>query len=108
MFSDNNSSGGMVCGTDEKGSLKEYGYYGSGKRVNKTEFNLVLTGFVIPACNEALDMVKELHSKVPYFKIISWDIAINEENDIVLIEYNTYRQDVRIHQLANGPVLENF
>ncbi|MDO5971185.1 sugar-transfer associated ATP-grasp domain-containing protein [Flavivirga aquimarina] len=105
-FTDNNSSGGMVCGIDDKGCLKEYGYYGTGKRVNKTESGFVLKGFGIPSHNKVLSIVKELHKKVPYFKIISWDIAVDEDSDPVLIEYNTYKQDIRIHQLANGPVFE--
>ena len=108
MFTDNNSSGGIVCGVDEHGLLKEYGYYSNGKRTQKTDSGIDLKEFYIPSYDLALKMVEDMHYKVPYFKIISWDIGIDEDNHPVMIEYNTYRQDIRIHQLANGPVFENF
>lgn len=108
MFTDNNSSGGIVCGITDKGVLRPHGYYGTGKRVNKTESGINLKGSIIPKYNELVAMAKALHKKVPYFKIISWDIAIDVDDNPVLIEYNTYKQDIRIHQLANGPVFENY
>jgi hypothetical protein len=108
MFTDNSSSGGIVCGVSEKGFLKEYGYYSNGKRTQKTDSGYDLKEFEIPSYDLALKMVKEMHYKVPNFKIISCDVAINVDNQPVLIEYNTYRQDIRIHQLANGPVFENY
>jgi len=105
MFTDNNSGGGVACGVDENGCLKEYGYYSNGNRIQKTGLDFDLKGFPVPYYDLAIKMVKEIHTKVPYFKIVSWDIAIDEDNEPVLIEYNTYQQDIRIHQLANGPAL---
>ena len=52
-------------------------------------------------------MVRSMHIKVPYFKIISWDIAINNFNLPVFIEYNTYNQGLEI-QIPNGPLFGKF
>ena len=43
----------------------------------------------------------------PYFKIISWDIAVNKSNMPVLIEYNPYKQGIDI-QMATGPLFGKF
>lgn len=108
MFTDNNSSGGIVCGINENGSLKEYGYLSSGKREKVTESKVPLSDCFIPSYNKAIEMVKDMHFKIPYFRIISWDIGIDDENCPVLIEYNTYNQNIRIHQLTNGPLFGEF
>ncbi len=108
MFTDNSASGGMVCGIKEDGKLREFGYLASGDNKTKTDTNIVLKDHEVPSYNKALDMVKEMHSKVPYFRIISWDIAIDQDGDPVFIEYNTYRQSIGIHQFCNGPLFGDF
>ena len=107
-FTDNSSLGGMVCGIKNDGSLREYGYLTSGSRKQITETNIKLKGYLVPSFDKALDLVKEMHVKIPYFKIVSWDIGIDDNADPVFIEYNTYRQGVGIHQLCNGPLLGEF
>ncbi|MBN4085111.1 hypothetical protein JYT89_02080, partial [Flavobacteriaceae bacterium AH-315-B10] len=108
MFTDNSSLGGIVCGINKDGNLKEYGYFSSGKRIKTTESNVNLIDCFIPSYSKALEMVKDMHFKIPYFRIVSWDIGIDDENDPVLIEYNTYRQGIGIHQLTNGPLFGKF
>ena len=34
-------------------------------------------------------MVKRLHLKLPFFNIVGWDVAIQEDGEPVLIEFNT-------------------
>jgi hypothetical protein len=52
-------------------------------------------------------MVKSMHHVVPHFRIISWDIGLNKENQPILIEYNTIGQGVDL-QIANGPLFGEF
>lgn len=107
-FTDNHSVGRVVCGIKSDGSLKDFGYLVSGKRKSATDSKIKLKGVVIPSYDKAIEMVKEMHYNVPYFRIISWDIGIDDENDPVLIEYNTYRQGIQSHQIANGPLFGKF
>ena len=39
---------------------------------------------------------------MPYFGIISWDFAVNENGMPILIEYNLGYPDVMIYQMNNG------
>ena len=57
--------------------------------------------------NSVVDMVKSMHVKVPYFKIISWDIAINNNNSPIMVEYNTYNQGLDI-QIPSGPLFGKY
>lgn len=41
---------------------------------------------------------------VPQFRLLSWDIAVDEDNSPILIEVNMYSGELDFHQLNNGPV----
>ena len=105
---DNYSTGGVVCGIKDDGNLREYGYPYFGERVKKTESGVVLGTFIVPNFNKAISMVKEMHFKIPYFRIISWDIGLDITNTPIFIEYNTYRQGIGVHQITNGPLFGEF
>lgn len=105
---DNYSQGGIVCGIKETGMLKSLGYKKTGEIVRAAPSGISLEGFSIPNYNLVEKMVKQLHLKIPYFKIASWDIGIDENNLPVYIECNTYRQGIGIHQITNGPLLGKF
>ena len=42
-----------------------------------------------------------------YTRLMSWDLAINEDAEPVLIETNLTFSGVDVHQLANGPIYGN-
>lgn len=105
---DNFCGGGIICGLDVEGNLKRRAYTRDGAILNKSHTKVVFEGVSIPNYNTLLKMVKQMHPKVPYFKIVSWDIGINKENQPVFIEFNTYYQDVDLHQITNGPLFGEF
>lgn len=107
-FTDNNSSGGISCGIHNDGSLKDCGYVQSGKQRFITDSGIQLKGVIIPKFDEAMNMVKKMHCKIPYFKLVAWDITIDEFSEPLLIEYNTYRMGISSLQLANGPLFGDF
>ena len=49
-----------------------------------------------------------MHKRFAHFRIISWDFAVDENNDIQLIEFNFSPQGIRIHQINNGPLFGEF
>ncbi len=106
-YTDNYSTGGLMCGVDENGKLKSRGFTKKGEILDKTLTGIMLEGYDIPNYESIIQMVKLMHLKVPYFKLISWDIAMNEHNRPVLIEYNTYNQGFE-QQMCNGPIFGKF
>lgn len=107
-FIDNFEAGGVACGIDENGILKDQGYRFCGTKITKTDVNVLIGGIEIPRFNNLVKQVKEMHKLIPYFRLVSWDIGIDNIGDPVLIEYNTYHQDISMHQLANGPLFGKF
>lgn len=104
---DNYSSGGILCGVDDYGRIKTKGYSKKGVALDQTFSGVKLIGYTVPNYNLVVDMVKSIHVIIPYFKLVSWDIAINKNNKPVLVEYNTYNQGLEV-QIVTGPLFGKF
>ncbi|MEC3907983.1 sugar-transfer associated ATP-grasp domain-containing protein [Tamlana sp. 2201CG12-4] len=107
-FTDNSSSGGISCGINPDGSLKQYGFNQAGEQRFESDSGIRLATFKVPEYKKVKELVKKVHIQVPYFKLIAWDIAIDYEEAPVLIEYNTYKMGISSLQLANGPLFGEF
>lgn len=104
-FTDNASTGGISCGVKSDGRLNSIGFELSGKSYTTTDSGLKFENIQLPFMEKITDTAKKLHLAMPYFRIISWDLAIDVAGDVVLIEHNVLGQGINIHQLNNGPVL---
>ncbi len=107
-INDNVSTGGFACGIQRNGNLNEVGFDLYGKKVKETDGGLKFIDLSFPFVDKLVQKATELHKQAPHFKIISWDLSINPEEEVVLIEYNIYGQDFSGHQMHNGPVLEDL
>ncbi len=47
----------------------------------------------------------KLHERVPYMGILSWDLTIDEEGQVVIIEMNSTGQSAWFPQFVNGESL---
>ena len=50
-------------------------------------------------------MAIELHKRVPFLGILSWDLTIDKDGFITIIEMNTTGQSAWFPQFANGEPL---
>lgn len=102
---DNKQYDGMSCGIDENGCLKKYAYgYTTGKMSERHPDGLVFEGFKIPSFDKAIELVKAAHPIIGHFRLVSWDVAIDESGDPVLIEANMRKGGINFHQFNNGPL----
>lgn len=99
---DNETAGGInadICLDD--GHIKDCAYgTPSEKRILTTDVGTVLKGFEIPAFNDVISTVKELHKRLPYFNLIGWDFGVDDSGNPVLIEWNRCPD---LSQTAHGP-----
>lgn len=102
---DNASSGGITCGINSDGTLKDVAYSAKGVKYELHPTSGVNFGTIkIPSYGKAVDLVKSIHPRLGHFKLVSWDIAIDEYNEPVLIEANLHYGELDFHQLNNGPL----
>lgn len=87
---DNQSAGGISTTVTKEGKLGKVAFGGySEDNILTTDTGVVLEGYEIPSYDKAIEMVKRLHLKLPYANIVGWDVAIKEDGNPVLIEFNT-------------------
>lgn len=107
---DNASSGGLFCGINKDGRLKEYAYNMKGKKfLTHPTSNKIFYNTIVPDFNRCVELVKILAPRVVGFsKIVSWDLAINELSEPILIEANLSYGGVTSHQMSNGPIFNEL
>ena len=87
---DNQCAGGISTTIDKEGRLGKEAFGGfSTDNIDKTDTGIVLEGYQLPSYDKAIEMVKRLHLKLPFFNLVGWDVAIQEDGEPVLIEFNT-------------------
>ncbi len=102
---DNASSGGITCGIDEEGRLKNRAFDVKGNVYLKhPNSGISFETVVIPNIESIEKSVKEMHVLMPHFRLISWDIAIEADGKPTLIEANLKDGELDFHQLNNGPI----
>ncbi|MGI6371852.1 MAG: sugar-transfer associated ATP-grasp domain-containing protein [Caldicoprobacterales bacterium] len=61
----------------------------------------------IPNFGKVIEDAYTQHFRIPYFKMVSWDYAIDYEGNPVLIEANIPTGQIDFDQLNIGPILAN-
>ena len=104
-ITDNSSSGGISCGINSEGILNPVGFTNSGEAFHKTDNGFKFKDVQLPFMGKIQKTVNLLHQRVPFFRTVSWDLAIDANSEVVLIEINVEGQGINLHQRNNGPVL---
>ncbi len=102
---DNASSGGITCEINDDGTLKNIAYKSNGEKfevhpTSGVKFNTI----TVPKFSEMKELVKKNHPLLPMSRLISWDLTLNSNEEIVLIEFSLRYGELDFHQLNNGPV----
>lgn len=95
--------GGVAIGIDENGLLKDKAYFMNGESINRLENGAEFKGLQIPSFNEIKSIVEKVHSRMPFFMFIGFDIAINAEGEPIVMEYNVKGPGNFLYQYTNGP-----
>lgn len=106
---DNNSAGGMNCGITESGRLKAVAFNKLGaKEYKHPNTDVVFSDVVVPSFDKMQELVLNIHDRFPEFGLLSWDIAVREDGEPILIEVNIDDADIDLHQTNNGPIFGEY
>ena len=104
---DNASAGGMYCGVNMDGTLKETAYTLTPFTSHlKSDSGIIFKGFKIPYFELLKEKAIELHEQLPYAKIVGWDLSLNSKNEIELVEINAHSPG--LFQGATGPAFGEY
>ena len=104
---DNAAYGSAFVGINEDGSLKEYGYVKGLKRVEEQN-GIKFKGLKIPNWEAVREFVEENALKLASCRIIGWDIAIDENDQPLLIEANLNCPGITIEQACSGAIFGKY
>lgn len=108
-FVDNLHSGhGILVGVKSDGSFHSWGIDGNYTKVLKSPSGTLLSSFRIPNYEKIIDFVKKTHQNFQQCHLIGWDITIDENGEIIVIEVNLDSAEISAHQIFNGPILGNY
>lgn len=102
---DNIGSGkrGVIVGINPDGILCEKGFYGNGE-IAYGHNDVLFKGMKIDDFYKVVDSAIALHKLAPACKMIGWDIALDANNDPVLIEGNVVYPGISFEQMCSGPI----
>lgn len=104
---DNVGQGGIWCIINSDGTLSKNIYDKIGNFVVDTDIITLLNDFRIPNYNKIINDITYLHRQIPQFRLVSWDIALDNVGDTVLIEINVFGQGID-GQYAYGPLFGKY
>ena len=104
---DNETAGGIKADIDLLTGRIKGSAFGSPteKNMPQTDSGVVLDNYLIPSFPQVLDFVKDLHLRLPYFRLIGWDISVDKNGNPVMIEWN---RSAELSQVAHGPAFGDY
>ena len=102
---DNLCSGGFFVGVNDDGTLKKTGWGLNGLSFEKhPDLGYTLEGTRVPSVQKAKELVKRAHGVMAHCRLASWDVAIDENGEAMLIETNLCLGLVNSIQVCCGPI----
>lgn len=95
---------GMVVGVNEQGVLNQYGLTKGYDKVFNASSGISFENLKIANYDQIKAQISAFHQKFPSANIINWDIAIDENGTIIIIEINLDNMNPLYHQVFNGPI----
>ena len=104
---DNGHAGGLLCGIDiATGTLTPFACDVLFRRYERHPLTSeTFDGKSVVSFSQAKALTRSVHGRLPYFDVLSCDIAVLEDGSPCLIEVNTFGQGVEPHQFLKGAPL---
>lgn len=100
-YLDNVAAGNIIVGVQLNGNFMKYAYDSKYNRYVKSDTGVEFSNFKINNIDRILSFVRENHQRyLPHCGFVGWDIALDENDEPVMIEVNLYGAGVHFEQLV--------
>lgn len=103
-FVDNVTSGGCCVGVHQNGELNEWAFDKSFKKIHNAPSGIPFKGLSVPNYEGIKEQIISIHQNIPYARLIGWDLCVDENNELKVIEINLDTGGLEKHQCFNGPI----
>lgn len=91
------------------GELCPDGYLSDWTDVRKhPDTNIEFYGFRVPAFSECVKKALKLHRSVPFVCCIGWDITVDTDESVKVLEWNAEHNDVKFGEATQGPCFSDL
>jgi hypothetical protein len=66
------------------------------------------SGVTVPAFRQCVATVLELHKKIPFARCVGWDITVDADDNVQVMEWNGEHNDVKFSEATQGPCFSDL
>lgn len=70
--------------------------------------NIIFSKQHIPFYDKCIATAVELHKQMPFNRCIGWDMTVDTDNNVKVMEWNGGHNDIKIHEALQGPCFSNL
>lgn len=99
------ANSGIIAGIRENGRLMECAYFDmtSGRTTDHHPQGMPLSEIRVPSFDRMIDTVKRTAQYTGNFRMVGWDLSVDEDGEVILIEANMRKGAIGPIQCMHGP-----
>lgn len=99
------ANAGIIAGIKENGELMEHAYsdMSSGKTTDRHPQGMLLRDIRVPSLDKIIETVKRAAQYTGNFRMVGWDLSVDEDGEVILIEANMRKGAIGPIQCMHGP-----
>lgn len=91
------------------GELETYGYLDGWIAIEKhPDTQISFANKKIPHFNKCVSIALELQKSMPFVRCIGWDMIIDKNNEVKVMEWNGYDTDIKFSEATQGPCFSDL
>jgi len=86
------------------GKLFEKGYLTNWRSIDRhPDTNTLFAGKKMPKFHECVSLITKIHQTIPYCRSVGWDLIVDKNEEIQLMEWNGTFNDIKFSEATQGP-----
>lgn len=91
------------------GELCREGYLSNwGATQEHPDSRIRFSGVRIPAFSKCVETVLRLHKKIPFARCVGWDVTVDTDENVQVMEWNGEHNDVKFSEATQGPCFSDL
>lgn len=93
----------------KNGELDAFGYLDGWIAIEKhPDTHISFANKKIPHFNKCITTALELQKSMPFVRCIGWDMIVDKNNDVKVMEWNGYDTDIKFSEATQGPCFSDL
>jgi hypothetical protein len=107
-ITDNQASGGFACGVTDDGRLTGFAVDKKGNRYSEVNSIILEKGLKLEGYDELSATAIKAASRFYYSRLLGFDLCIDKDNQVIIIEVNNMNNEINFFQMIEGPLFGEF